>query len=191
MYYNFDNDCPITLEADRQTDDDEGLKENQKCENYNVFSVGAKDSSRIKEDVMVLKEPKWAEESTGSVLCVSQYSIVADVTVESQWNRIDIKKYIRPSSLEDGTALIEDGQCGRKSVNADSDVLLPSNNLCRADSVLLEGKEQKCNADIKEENPDGVLSSELLIETGTSLDISMNNTSEHRNDVTQVNSYLR
>jgi hypothetical protein len=190
MYYNFDNDCPIILEADRQMDGDEGLKENQKCENYNVFGVSAKDSSRIKEDVMVLKEPKLPEERPGTVLCVSQYSIVADVSAETQCNGSDVKGNIRPCSLEDGTALIEDGQCGRKSINADSDVLFPSNNLCRADSVL-KGKEQKCNAEVKEENPDGVLSSELLIENETSLDISVNNTSEHHNDVGQVNSYLR
>ena len=189
LYSNFDNDYPITLEADRQTEDDKGLKENQKCENYNVFGVGAEGSSRIKEDTMVLKELKWAEEKTSSVLCVSQYSVAADVTVETKCNGVDIKKNIRPSSLEDGKALIEDGQCGRKSVSLDSDVLLPSNILCRADSVL-KGEEQKCNAEVKEENPDGVMSSELLIETETSLDISMNNTSEHHNDA-QVDSCLR
>jgi hypothetical protein len=120
---------------------------------------------------------------------VSQYSVAADVTVETKCNGVDIKKNIRPSSLEDGKALIEDGQCGRKSVSLDSDVLLPSNILCRADSVL-KGEEQKCNAEVKEENPDGVMSSELLIETETSLDISMNNTSEHHNDA-QVDSCLR
>lgn len=189
LYSNFDNDYPITLEADRQTEDDKGLKENQKCENYNVFGVGAEGSSRIKEDTMVLKELKWAEEKTSSVLCVSQYSVAADVTVETKCNGVDIKKNIRPSSLEDGKALIEDGQCGRKSVSLDSDVLLPSNILCRADSVL-KGEEQKCNAEVKEENPDGMMSNELLIETETSLDISMNNTSEHHNDA-QVDSCLR
>jgi len=186
LYSNFDNDYPITLEAGRRTEDDKGMKENQKCENYNVFGAGAECSSRIKEG---LKELKWAEEKTSSVLCVSQYSVAADITVETKCNGIDIKKNIQPSSLEDGKALIEDGQCGRKSVNADSDVLLPSNILCRADSVLLKGKEQKCNAEVKEENPDGVMSSKLLIETETSLDISMNHTSEHRN-VAQVDSLL-
>jgi hypothetical protein len=189
QYSNFDNDYPITLEAGRQTEDDKGLKENQKSENYNVFGVGAENSSRIKEDVKLLKELKWAEEKTSSVLCVSQYSVVADFIVETKCNGIDIKKNIQPSSLEDGKAVIEDGQCGRKSVNADSDVLLPNNILCRADSVLLKGKEQKCNAEVKEENPDGVMSSELLIETEISLDISMNHTSEHHN-VAQVDSLL-
>jgi len=190
LYSNFDNDYPITLEADRQTEDDKGLKKNQKCENYNVFDVGAESSSRIKEDLKVLKESKLAEEKTSSVLCVSEYSLAADVTVETKCNGFDIKRNIQPSSLEDGKALIEDGQCGRKSVNADSDVLLPSNILCRADSVLLKGKEQKCNAEVKEENPDGVMSSGLLIETETSLDISMIHTSEHRDDA-QVDSYLK
>ena len=190
LYSNFDNDYPIILEAGRQTEDDKGLKENQKCENCNVFDVGAESSSRIKEDVKVMKEPKWAEEKKSSVLCVSQYSLVADGTVETKCNGIDIKKNIRPSSLEDGNAVIEDGQCGRKSVDADSDVLSQSNILCRADSVLLKGKEQKCNAEVKEENPNGVMSSELLIETETSLDISMINTSEHHKDA-QVDSYPR
>lgn len=190
LYSNFDNDYPITLEADTQTEDDEGLEENHKCENYNVFGVGVESSSRIKEDEKVLKELKWAEEKTSSVLCVSQYSVAADVNVETKCNGIDIKKYIQPSSLEDGKAPFEDGQCGSKSVNADSDVLLPSNILCRADSVLLKGKEQKCNAEVKEEKPDGLMSSEPLIETETSLDISMNNTSEHHNNA-QVDSYLR
>jgi hypothetical protein len=190
LYSNFDNDYPITLEAERQTEDDRGLKENQKCENYNVFCVGAESSSRIKEDVKIMKEPKWAEEKTSSVLCVSQYLLATDGTVETKCNGIDIKKNIQPSSMEDGNAVIEDGQCGRKSVDADSDVLLQSNTVCRADSVLLKGKEQKCNAEVKEENPDGVMSSELLIETETSLDISMINTSEHRTDA-QVDTYLR
>jgi transcription elongation factor Elf1 len=190
LYSNFDNDYPITLEAGRRTEDDKGLKQNQKCENYNVFGVGAESSSRIKENVKLPKELKWAEEKTSSVQCVSQYLVAADITVETKCNGIDIKKNIQPSSLEDGKALIEDGQCGIKSVNADSDVLLPSNILCRADSVLLKGKEQKCNAEVKKDNPDGVMSSELLIETETSLDISMNNTSEHRNDVAQVDSLL-
>ena len=191
IYSNFDNDYPITLEADRQTEDDKGLKENQKCENYNVFGVSAKVSSTIKEDVMVLKELKLAEEKTGSVLCVSQYSVVAGVSVETSCNGIDFKKSIKPSSLEVGEVLIEDGQCGRKSVNAGSDISFPSNVLCRADSVLLMEREQKCNAAVKEENPDSVMSSEVVIETETSLEISMNNTPDHHHDVAQVDSCLR
>jgi hypothetical protein len=185
LYSNFDNDYSITLEAGRRTEDDKGLKENQKCENYNVFGVGAESSSRIKEDVKLLKELKWAEEKTSSVLCVSPYSVAADITVETKCNG-----NIQPSSLEDGKALIEGGKCGRKSVNADSDVLLPNNILCRGDSVLVKGKEQNCNAEVKEETPDGVMSSELMIENETSLDISMNHTSEHHNDVAQVDSLL-
>jgi hypothetical protein len=188
VYSNFDNDYPITLEEDRQTEDDKGLKESQKCDNYDVFGIGAKGARKIKEDVEILKEPKCSEEKTDSVLCVSQYSIKADVTVETECSGIDVKNCIRPSSLEVGKALTEEGQCGRKSVKVDSNVLFQSNILCGADSVLLEEREQ--NAQVKEEKPDSVMSSEMLIETEISLDISLNNTSEHHNDVTQVNPYF-
>lgn len=190
VYSNFENDHPITLEGDRQTEDDKGLKESQKCENCDAFGAGAKDASAVKEDVDVLKELKVNEEKMGSVLCVSQYSIEADGTAETQCSGSDIKKCIRPSSLEVGEAVTEGGYCGRKSVNVDSNILFLSNTLCRADAVLLEGREQKCNAEVKEENPDGVMSSELLIETETSLDISMHKTSEQCYDVAQVNPHL-
>lgn len=46
-------------------------------------------------------------------------------------------------------------------------------------------EEREQNAQVKEEKPDSVMSSEMLIETEISLDISLNNTSEHHNDVTQ------
>jgi hypothetical protein len=190
MNCKFDNDYPITLQEERQSGDDEGLKESQKYENYDVLGVGAKGASRRKENVKELKGLKCSEAKTDSVLFLSEYSIEADVTVETECSGIDIKKCDRPSSLDIGKVLSEDGQCGRKSVNVDSDVLFPGNIIGREDSVVPKGKEPKCNAEVKEECPDAVMSSELLIETETSLEISVNHTSEHHNDVAQVNSYL-
>lgn len=171
---------PITLRDDGKTDVDSGLRESQKHKNCD-----AKGDSVFTENVEVLNESK------GSELSVVECSIEADITVEKECIEIHNEKSINPSPQETDKFLNEHGQCGRKSENMETKALFPNfsdNILRRRESVLLKRREQKCDVEVKKEIPDVVTSAEPLIETETSLDISMDNAAVcHRNDVPQVN----
>jgi hypothetical protein len=180
MHSEFNNiHGPITLRDDGKTDDDSELRESQKHKNCD-----AKGDSVFTEDVEVLNESK------GSELSVVECSIEADITFEKECSGIHNEKSINPSPQEIGKVLNKHGQCGKKSENMETKVLFPNfsdNILCRSESMLLKRREQKCNVEVKKEIPDVVTSAKPLIETETSLDISMDNAVIcHHNDVPQV-----
>ncbi|XP_023722112.1 uncharacterized protein LOC111872430 isoform X2 [Cryptotermes secundus] len=168
---------PITLRDDGKTDDDSALRESQKPKNCD-----AKGDSVYTEDVEV------SNESKGSELSVVECSIEADITVEKECNGICVEKSINSSTQEICKVLNERGQCGRKSENMEAKALFPNfshNILCRSESMLLKRREWKCDIEVKKEIPD-VTSTEPLIETETSLDISMDDAAVcHHNDVPQ------
>jgi len=179
----------ITLEDDRKGELDRGLKESHNFRKCDACGVDVEGDCIINEDEKVLKEPKFSEGKTGSVLFMVECLTEACTTAEKQCNRSDDRNVDLPS-LEFKNVLNGNVQCGRNLVNMEAHILLPdaqSNISHRRDSVLLQRKEQKFDAEGKEGSPDGTTSSELLIETETSPDISMDSTAVcHRNDLPQV-----
>jgi hypothetical protein len=190
MHFMFNNiDDPVTAEEERKTQVDNRLKESQNYTNCDASGVDIKDACAMNEDVKISKEPKCSDEKTRFALFLTE----TEPTIEMYCNVTDNERSINSPSLESGKVLNGNGQCIRKSVNNETEVLFPNvpNNVsCRMESVLSKRRENMCNSGGKEKGSDDVTSTELLIETETSQDISVDTAAGyHHNDLPQVNSY--
>jgi hypothetical protein len=174
---------PITMRDDGKTDESE-LRGSQNHQNY-----VAEDDSVFTENLEV-----W-NESKGSELSVVECSIEADIPVEKECSGIHGEKIIKASPQETGKVVNEHGQRRRKSENMETKAFFPKfsdNVLRRSEPMFLKRREQKCNIEVKKEIPVVVTSAEPLIETETSLDVSLDNAAIcHHNDVPQVNFTLQ
>lgn len=193
VHFVFNNiDDPGTAEEDRKTKVDNRLEESQNCTNCDASGVDVKDYCVINEDVNVSKAPKCSDEKT----CFSLFLTEADATVEKYCNITDIEKNINSPSLDSGKVVSGDEQCGRKSVSNMTKVLfsdVQSNVSCGRESLLSKSSENMCNSgEREEEGGDDVTSTEQLIESGMSQDISMDTAAVcHHNDLPQVSTYQR
>lgn len=180
--FNNINDC-ITLEEDRKTEIGDGLKEDQNCMKCDASGVDIKNYCVINEDGKVLMEPECSDEETGFALSLADAETAekcCDVTDNGRKSNSPSLEFVK---IHDGN-----GQCGRNSVD-ETKALFPNvlNNVpCTRKSLLSKNRENMCNSRGKEEGSDGLTSSELLIETETSLDISR--AADCHNDLPQVNS---
>jgi hypothetical protein len=184
MHSEFNNiHGPITPRGDGKTEDDSRLRESQ---NY--------ESCDAEGDSVCAGNMRMFNESGGSESSVVECSIEANITAEKECSEIHSKKNINPSPQQTGKVLKEQEHCGRKSENLETKVLLPHfsyNILCRKEYKIQNRSEQKCNIEAKKEIPDGVTSAEAVIETETSLDISMDNAAMcHHSGVPRVNLYF-
>jgi hypothetical protein len=170
---------PIILRGDVKTEDDSGLRGNQNYENCD--SEG---------DCLCTENAKVWNDSKGSGSSVVECSIEANIIAEKECSEAHSKKDINPSPQEIGKVLKEHGHCGRKSENLDTKHF-SCNILRRRRSEIQNRSEQKCNIEAKKEIPVGVTSAETVIETETSLDISLDKVAmSHHNGVPQVSLYF-
>jgi hypothetical protein len=181
MHSEFNNiHGPVTPRGDGKTEDDSRLRESQ-----HYGSCDAESDSVCTENMKVLNEVEGSESS------VVECSIEANITAEKECSETHSKKNINPSLQQIGKVLKEQGHCGRKSENLETKVLFPHfscNILCGKEYKIPNKSEQKCNIEAKKEIPDDVTSAEAVIETETSLDISVDNAAMcHHSGVPQVN----
>jgi hypothetical protein len=192
MHSVFNNiDGSFTLKEDRKSEVDNILKEGQNYKNCDDSGVGIKDGCIINEDVHTVKESKCSDKNTCFALLLAK----AETTTEKYCNVTENERSINSRSLKFGKVLNGDGQCGRKSADVETNALLPNvpNTVsCGRESVLWKNRENTCNTGGNEEGSDDRMSSELLIETESSQDISVDTAAVyHHNDLPQVNSCCR